>query len=119
MRFFLDENFPKAAHALLKALGHETFDFRGTPREGASDVEIFQEAQNLQAVFLTTDRDFFHTVPHLYPNHSGVVVIAMRQPNRTNILEKLTWILAHLQPAAYENRVIQLRDKTWVAVPSL
>ena len=90
MKFFLDENFPKAAHPLLKNLGHEIFDLRGTSREGSADTKIFQEAQDCEAVFLTTDRDFFHTVPHLYPQHEGVVVIALRQPNRANILDKLS-----------------------------
>lgn len=121
MKFFLDENFPKAAHPLLKNLGHEIFDLRGTSREGAADTEIFQEAQDCEAVFLTTDRDFFHTVPHLYSRHEGVVVIALRQPNRANILDKLSfsWIIDHLAPQDFKNRVIQMRDKTWISIPPL
>ena len=119
MKFFLDENFPKAAHALLGNQGHEVFDLRGSPKEGISDRAIFQEAQLLKAVFLTTDRDFFHTIPHLYPHHAGVIVIALRQPNRANILERLMWIISHLALSSFINRVIQLRDKTWLAVPPL
>jgi predicted nuclease of predicted toxin-antitoxin system len=98
-------------------VGHETLDLRGTSREGLSDREIFAEAQAHQAVFLTTDRDFFHPIPHLHEQHSGVIVIALRQPNRKAILEKLAWTLRSLQPADLVNRTIQLRDKTWVAIP--
>ena len=119
MKFYLDENFPKAAHALLENLGHQTFDLRGTSREGANDSDIFGDAQLNQAIFLTTDRDFFHTIPHLYPTHFGIVVIALSQPNRANILEKLNWLLNHLSSSAYQDRAFQLRDKTWIAFPPL
>jgi predicted nuclease of predicted toxin-antitoxin system len=78
MKFLLDENFPKAAIALLQGAGHEVFDFRGSGDEGMADSEVFQKAQNLSAVLLTTDRDFFHTIPHLFDSHFGVVVMTAR-----------------------------------------
>ena len=119
MNFFLDENFPKSAIGLLEKLGHLVFDLRGTEREGSSGSDIFDEAQRRGAIFLTTDRDFFHTIPHLFPDHAGVIVIALRQPNRAAILEKLSWILDRLQPADFAGRTIQLRDQTWTAIPAL
>ncbi len=63
MKFFLDENFPKAAVGLLEGIGHVVFDLRGSGREGLPDPDVFAEAQLSAAVFLTTDRDFFHTIP--------------------------------------------------------
>jgi predicted nuclease of predicted toxin-antitoxin system len=119
MKFFLDENFPKAAASVLEGLGHEVFDLRGTGREGSPDAEIFTDAQLQGAVFLTTDRDFFHTIPHLHAEHHGVVVIALRQPNRAAILEKLCWLLNRLRPTDFANRTIQLRDRSWIAIPPL
>jgi predicted nuclease of predicted toxin-antitoxin system len=119
MKLFLDENFPKAAAGMLESLGHVVFDLRGTGREGSPDADVFAEAQLYEAVFLTTDRDFFHTIPHLFPLHAGVIVIALRQPNRAAILEKLSWILDRLQPGEFTNRTIQLRDRTWIAIPML
>lgn len=104
---------------MLESLGHVVFDLRGTEREGSRDPEIFAEAQQRGAIFLTTDRDFFHTIPHLFPHHEGVIVIALRQPNRAAILQKLSWILERLQPTEFAGRSIQLRDQTWTAVPSL
>jgi len=119
MKFFLDENFPKASAVVLGELGHELLDLRGTEFEGATDEFIFQLAQNENAIFLTTDRDFFHTIPHLYQQHAGVVVIALRQPNRTRILDRLQWFLAHFGENDFKNRVFQLRDTAWMAYPSL
>ena len=119
MKFFLDENFPMAAVGLLEGMGHEVFDLRGSGREGLPDPDIFAEAQRCAAVFLTTDRDFFHTIPHIHDKHAGIIVIALRQPNRSAILEKLLWLLKHLKPDSFRNRVIQLRDQSWIAIPPL
>lgn len=119
MRFFLDENFPKSAGTWLVELGHEGFDVRGSKQEGMPDNELFIQAQQFGAIILTTDRDFFHTVPHLFDHHAGVLVVALRQPNRKNITGKLEWAMAHFRPADLTNRVIQLRDRTWSAVPPL
>jgi predicted nuclease of predicted toxin-antitoxin system len=119
MRFFLDENFPKAARALLAGEGHESIDIRGTEKEGADDNELFLMAQDSRAVFLTTDKDFFHTVRHLYPRHGGVVVIALHQPNRERILARLSWLLAHRSANEIEGRAFLLRDASCVVYPPL
>lgn len=119
MKFFLDENFPKTASGMLTSLGHEVFDIRGTEHEGSPDPVIFARVQELGAGFLTTDRDFFHTIPHLSEHHFGIIVIALRQPNRAAILHKLDWILKRLESEDFTNRAIQLRDRTWIAVPPI
>ena len=71
------------------------------------------------AVLLTTDRDFFHTLRHQYPNHAGLVVIALNQPNRAAILGRLQWFLETIDAKHFTRRAFQLRDKTWVAQPPL
>ena len=119
MRFLLDENFPKAATGMLEGSGHEVFDLRGTPDEGIEDHSVFAMAQSLGAVLLTTDRDFFHTIPHLFDTHAGVVVIAMRQPNRNAILSRMKWLLGHVAESEFKDRCFQLRDSTWIAIPSM
>ncbi len=119
MRFMLDENFPKAAVVLLRGAGHEVFDIRGTDDEGMEDDALFRKTQEAGAVLLTTDRDFFHTVPHLHDLHCGVVVIALRQPNRAAILSRLEWMLSNIAEGDFPNRVFQLRDKSWLAYPSI
>jgi predicted nuclease of predicted toxin-antitoxin system len=119
MKFLLDENFPKFAKHLLEARGHEAFDVRGTTDQGITDPEIFTKAQDLGAVFLTTDRDFWHTIPHLHDSHCGVIVIALRQPNRNSIVKRLEWILSQMEPHDFSNRVFHLRDKTWISHPPM
>jgi hypothetical protein len=58
-------------------------------------------------------------LPHLHEKHAGIVVIALRQPNRSAIIGKLSWLLNRLQPDEFKNRTIQLRDQSWIAVPPL
>jgi predicted nuclease of predicted toxin-antitoxin system len=118
MTFFLDENFPKAATALLVSLGHTVLDIRGTGDEGAEDPEIFALAQEKRAVFLTTDRDFFHTIPHLFADHHGVVVIALRRPNRQAVLGRLSWFLNHVGNRSLAGRAYLLRERTYAVYPA-
>lgn len=46
MRFFLDENFPKAAAEILAQIGHELHDSRGTIMEG-SDESVLVEGPDV------------------------------------------------------------------------
>ncbi|MBK1827930.1 DUF5615 family PIN-like protein [Haloferula rosea] len=119
MRFFLDENFPKSAALLLKAAGHDCFDPRGTALEGAEDDALLAESRRMRAVLLTTDRDFYHTLQHRFPDHTGIVVIALKKPNRQAIVDRLDWFLKNVEEQEIPGRAFQLRDSKWVARPPL
>lgn len=110
MKFFLDENFPKPATEILARRGHEVFDVRSTEFEGSNDVQIFELAQEKGAIFLTTDKDFFHTIPFLYQRHKGIIVVILRQPSRKNIIEKLLFALDHIDLTHMESKVLLLKD---------
>ncbi len=53
-------------------------------------------AIDLNAVLLSTDKDFFHTVPFLFASHPGVIVVALSQPDRESILRRLQWALLQI-----------------------
>lgn len=93
MNFFLDENFPKSAMKILEDHNHKVFDVRGTENEGSTDEDIFKLAQLKNSVFLTTDKDFYHTIHFRHPFHNGIVIIALSTPSGKKILEKLKWFL--------------------------
>ena len=117
MKFFLDENFPKSAHVYLAQCQHTCLDVRDHLPQGADDMTVFQLAQEHRAIFLTTDKDFYHTIPFFYSSHHGVVVISLHQPNRQAILQRLQWFLDHA-PASMENTIYLLRDRTFIVSPS-
>lgn len=111
MRFLLDESFPAAAQGFLAEQGHTVLDSRREAGVGADDASVFRCAQQHEAVLLTTDRDFYHSVPWQYGDHFGVVVIALRQPNRAAILRRLAWLLKQSSLFPLRDKVVQLRDK--------
>ena len=89
MNFFLDENLPRTALPWLESLGHSaahTLDFFP---QGTADGILFAHAQQHAAIFVTTDKDFFHTIPLSFERHCGAIVITLRQPNRSELLRRL------------------------------
>ena len=96
MKFFLDENFPRTALPLLESAGHPaTHTLQHFP-PGTTDTKLFAYAQEQQAVFVSTDRDFFHTIPMAFERHHGAIVITLRKPNRADLLRRLADALAQL-----------------------
>ncbi|MGD8778362.1 MAG: DUF5615 family PIN-like protein [Ignavibacteria bacterium] len=113
MKFFLDENFPKSSIDLLVKSGNEIIDIRGTEHEGLDDASIFDLAQKNSAIFLTTDKDFFHTIPFLFEKHFGVIVIALSKPNRNSINEKLIWFIENYDLSNFNSKVALLQDNSY------
>ena len=73
---------------------------------------VFATAQRLGAAILTSDRDFYHTIPLLHPVHAVIVVVALRQPNRAAINSRLKWFVDNIEEPL-NNRVFVLRDFTY------
>ena len=112
MKFLLDENFPRSSVGLIAECGHEAILFDDVCEFGNDDETVFATAQRLGATILTSDRDFYHTVPLLHPTHAGIVVVALRQPNRAAMHARLSWFMEIInEPLA--NRVFILRDFTY------
>lgn len=109
MKILLDENLPRSAADVIVAAGHEVIPFAEVCGFGADDEEVFDRAQDLGAVILTSDRDFYQTMPLVHPVHCGIIVVALRQPNRQSILMRLQWFFDHFG-CPMENRFFILRD---------
>ena len=112
MKFLIDENFPRSAADVLQDFGHSALFVNDVCEFGADDESVFAAAQSEQAILLTSDRDFYHTLPFLHPIHCGIVVISLRQPNRKAILSRLAWFLEHIE-LPIDNKAIAIRDCTY------
>lgn len=112
MNFFLDENFPKESIKLLDSKKNEIFEIRGTAKEGLQDFEIFTLAKEKKAIFLTTDKDFFHTIHFTEKPHSGIIVINISQPKSREIIKKLEWALEFLKDKTIENKCLLIKDNS-------
>src|SRR5665213_51262 len=63
MKFFLDENFPRPALTYLVSAGHSAAYALNYFPPGTDDEKLFERAQSDDAIFITADKDFFHTIP--------------------------------------------------------
>lgn len=106
MKFLADQNFPRTCVLLLAEFGHELVATQFDPRSSLSDDWIFEETQRHGAVLLTTDKDFFHTIPWLYPEHEGAVIIALKRASRVAILDKLRAGLEFIKTHPIDNHVL-------------
>jgi len=116
MKFFVDENVPQRVSEYLISKGHNVFDIRKTSLEGSDDLTIFQLAQKKKAIFITTDKDFFHTIPIQIPEHYGIIVIALKQPSGEKILEKIKWAIEHLDFSKIKSRIFVFRDRHYIFI---
>ena|ERR1700722_19813701 len=74
---------------MLQAAGHQGSHALDSFPPGADDDKLFAHAQEKSAIFVTTDRDFFHTVPLAFARHSGAIVITLRKADRASLLGRL------------------------------
>ena len=109
MKFLLDENFPRSAADFIESCGHAAIRFDEACDSGDDDETVFAAAQRLGATILTSDRDFYHTIPLIHPVHAGIVVVALRQPNRAAVNRRLKWFMDNVEEPLH-NRVFVLRD---------
>ncbi len=103
MKFFPDENFPRTALTFLESAGHSATHALQHFPPGTADETLFAHAQERQAVFVSTDKDFFHTVPLAFERHCGAIVITLRKPNRADLLRRLADALAQLADRELKN----------------
>ncbi|MDA3940605.1 MAG: DUF5615 family PIN-like protein [Spirochaetia bacterium] len=102
---------PKKVTSVLEQLGHTVLDIRGTMQEGISDIEIFSLSKKEKAIFLTSDKDFYHTIHLTEKPHFGIIVVALRQPNSETIIEKISWVLDNVEKFTFHSECLLITDK--------
>jgi predicted nuclease of predicted toxin-antitoxin system len=110
MKFFLDENFSRPALTQLQSAGHTAVHALEIFPPGTSDDQLFAHAQRAAAIFITTDKDFFHTVPLAFARHHGAIVITLRRPNRDELLRRLADALTALGERKLDDSVWLVTD---------
>jgi predicted nuclease of predicted toxin-antitoxin system len=110
MKFFLDENFPRPALVQLQSAGHSAIHALEIFSPGTADDQLFAHAQKERAIFISTDKDFFHTVPLTFAKHHGAIVITLRRPNRDELLRRLAAALAALGERKLDDSVWLVTD---------
>ena len=103
------EGYARAFQLLCDRLELPCWVIQGKAKSSDDDEAVFAAALRQKAVILTSDRDFYHTIPLLHPLHSGIVVVALSQPNRAAIQARLKWFMDNIK-IPLDNHVFVLRD---------
>ena len=87
---------------ILRLLGHDVRDIRGTPEEGMQDDDLWEER-----LFITTDKGF--TQDRTAPHH-GALVIRLRRPNRHRIHQCLMQAVTQFPEKDWPGLLVVVRD---------
>ena len=73
--FYADENVPYAVVDAVRDLGHDVLTAREDGRAGfgIDDPDVLARAIELDRTVLTKDRDDYHYLHSIVPNHAGIV----------------------------------------------
>jgi len=90
MKIKLDENLAHQLAVALQNLSHEVDTVFDEGLVGHSDVEIWQAAQNESRFLITQDLDFSNTQLFAPGSHRGILLVRLRSPSRTNLIDRVT-----------------------------
>jgi predicted nuclease of predicted toxin-antitoxin system len=112
MLFFLDENFPLRAASKLQSLGHTTIRALDHFEQGSTDEELFLHSKKSRAIFLTTDKDFYHTIPMKCDTTDAIIiVVAVSKPNTENIIQRLLDFINTIELGEISQGIFLVNDK--------
>ena len=96
--------------AALESAGHSATHALQSFPPGTADNLLFAHAQQLEAIFVSTDRDFFHTIPLAFEHHAGAIVITLRKANRADLLRRLADALTLVGQRGLRDTVLLVTD---------
>lgn len=113
MKIFVDENIPLLTVKELVQQGYDVIDIRGTDDQGITDEVLWQKAQDLGCLLITTDKGF---AAHREEPHHGILIIRLKQPSRQKIHQRVLQALKRYTPKQWPGLMVVMRDavqSTW------
>ncbi len=107
MKILVDENIPLMTISMLRDMGHDVLDIRGSKNEGMKNSKIWKLAQKERRFFITTDKGF---TEYRDTHHYGILIIRLRQPNRNKIHDNVLLAMKHIKEKNWENLLVVMRD---------
>lgn len=107
MKIFVDENIPMITVKELVLQGYDVIDIRGTDDQGITDEALWQKAQELGCLLITTDKGF---AAHREESHHGILVIRLKQPSRQKIHQRVLQALKRYAPEQWPRLMVVMRD---------
>jgi predicted nuclease of predicted toxin-antitoxin system len=107
MKIFVDENIPLMTVLMLREMGNDVRDIRGTADEGITDNALWKIAQREERLLITTDKGF---TQHRDELHHGILIIRLRQPNRHKIHQRVMYAMAQFAAEEWLGLFVVMRD---------
>lgn len=89
MKIKLDENMPVSLAGLLSSLGHDVHTAQSEGLAGRSDDTIWEVVQNEGRFLVTQDLDFSDLRRFVPGEHSGILVVRLRDPGRLALFHQV------------------------------
>lgn len=103
MKVFVDENIPLLTVKELVQQGYDVIDIRGTDDQGITDEVLWQKAQHLGCLLITTDKGF---AAHREEPHHGILIIRLKQPSRQKINQRVLQALKRYSPKQWPGLMV-------------
>ena len=113
MKIFVDENIPLVTVKELVLQGYDVVDIRRTDDQGITDEVLWQKAQDLKCLLITTDKGFN---VHRDEPHHGILIIRLKQPSRQKIHQHILQALKRYALEQWPGLMVVMRDavqSTW------
>ncbi|MCD4767354.1 MAG: DUF5615 family PIN-like protein [Methanosarcinales archaeon] len=107
MKIFVDENIPLMTVRVLREMGHDVRDIRGTAQQGITDDVLWEIAQQEGRLLITTDKGFTQYREEL---HHGILIVRLRQPNRHKIHQRVMQAMTQFAAEEWRDLLVVMRD---------
>lgn len=101
MRIKLDENLPASLASALTALAHEVHTVAEENLSGSKDHELWEAAQQESLFLITQDLDFSDTRKFAPGTHSGILLVRLRSPDRTSLIQRIKQVFLQEEVALW------------------
>lgn len=89
-------------------MGYEVVDTRGTESEGLEDALLWNLAQELNTLLITTDKGFAR---YRNENRFGILVVRLRHPNRERIHQRVMQAISQFRPEEWSGLMVVIKDR--------
>jgi predicted nuclease of predicted toxin-antitoxin system len=89
MRIKLVENLTASLASALTGLAHEVHTVAEENLSGSKDDELWEAAQRESLFLITQDLDFSDTRKFAPGTHSGTLLVRLRSPDRTSLIQRI------------------------------
>lgn len=94
MKIKLDENLPSGLASVLSRLGYDTDTVIEEGLAAEKDDAVWRAAQHAGRLLVTQDLDFSDIRKFQPGAHCGVVLVRLRDPSRTALIERVRGIFS-------------------------